>query len=576
MGRVKGGNLFALILIAIFTLIVGFDREILRVSAQANSDSLGTEFVIVYTDNLEDGTGADLLIASAVNTTGLVEIPGLGFSQAFNIAANGSTRIDLPLGAEVQGSEVIADLGIRVTADQEIALYLLNPGEPVTSNDAYLALPVDVLGSEYMVISWPDTLFGVGLPGVGSAEIAIVAPTDGTDVTIIPSVDIGLHPAGIPYTIILDALQTYTLQTNSVGGDLTGTVIQSTQPVAVFAGNRCVSLPDATCGFCDHLAEQLPPTSTWGQEFNVFPLAQQQGNNFLRVVASQNGTAVLVDGVTVATLNQGQVQEIPITSPVIISTSAPALIAQFAKGQNCSSALGDPFMTLVAANSQFLFAYNFVAPSSYPANFANVIVPTSALRTLVLDGVPVDPALFSPIGVGPYSGAALPLTTGPHRLSNSDPFGVNIYGFGPVVSYGYPAGLALGPVSAPPATVTPTPTVTRTPTPTTTPKSPHLPEPTRSSPNQSPLPPTATRLPFPPTLAAIAAVTPTSALPVAFLPETGYPLPVRYPAWIVVGILVGGLSLGWCIRRSLNRWGSFPSSASDKCLKIDSDICRKK
>ncbi|MBE7472515.1 MAG: IgGFc-binding protein [Anaerolineales bacterium] len=574
MSRVSGGKLFALILFTIFTLIVGSEREILWVSAQAN-DSLGAEFVIVYTDNLEDGTGADLLIASAVDATGLVEIPGLGFSQPFNVTANSSARVDLPLGAEVQGSEVIANLGIRVTADQEIALYLLNPGEPVTSNDAYLALPVDVLGSEYIVMSWPDTLFGAGLPGVGPAEIAIVAPADGTDVTIIPSVDIGLHPAGIPYTITLDALQTYTLQTNSVGGDLTGTVIQATQPVAVFAGNRCVSLPDAGCGFCDHLVEQLPPSSTWGQEFNVFPLAQQQGDNFLRVVASQNGTNVLVDGVTVTNLNQGQVQEIALTSPVIISTSAPALVAQFAKGQNCSSVSSDPFMILVAANTQFLFAYDFVVPSGYPANFANVIIPTSALGTLTLDGAPVDSALFSPIGAGSYSGATLPLTVGAHHLSSSDPFGAYIYGFGPVVSYGYPAGLALGPVTAPPSTLTPTPTATKTPAATKTPKPPDTPEPTRSSPTQPHFSPTPSLLPSP-TLAAIAAVTPTSALPVAFLPETGYSLPINRPAWLWSSIFALAMSIGWRISRYLNRRGSSQLSASDKCPKLLSDICRKK
>jgi hypothetical protein len=71
------------------------------------------------------------------------------------------------------------------------------------------------------------------------------------------------------------------------------------------------------------------------------------------------------------------------------------------------------------------------------------------VNSLRLDGAPVDPALFSAIGSYGFSGAAIAVTPGPHRLRASAPFTAMVYGYGAdPVSYAYPAASSLA-VTAP-------------------------------------------------------------------------------------------------------------------------------
>src|SRR5690606_29547875 len=128
-------------------------------------------------------------------------------------------------------------------------------------------------------------------------------------VTITPSVATGARPAGVPYQVAMERGHTYQLR--NVGGegtDLSGTVITSNKPVAVFSGHQCANVPIGV-PFCDHLVEQLTPTVTWGRSFLTEPLATRSGGDTFRVMASEDGTAVFVDGAQVATLNRGQVHE---------------------------------------------------------------------------------------------------------------------------------------------------------------------------------------------------------------------------------------------------------------------------
>jgi hypothetical protein len=73
--------------------------------------------------------------------------------------------------------------------------------------------------------------------------------------------------------------------------------------------------------------------------------------------------------------------------------------------------------------------------------YVNVVAPTASLASLTLDGNPVNTELFSPIGSLGYSGGAVPLAPGAHRLRGSAPFTALVYGISDSKSYAYPAGL---------------------------------------------------------------------------------------------------------------------------------------
>jgi len=72
--------------------------------------------------------------------------------------------------------------------------------------------------------------------------------------------DVGLHK---PY-------ETYQYVA-ALGDDLTGYFINSSRPIAVYAGHACAFVPEMKL-FCDHMVEQIPPTSELGRQHIVPPI----------------------------------------------------------------------------------------------------------------------------------------------------------------------------------------------------------------------------------------------------------------------------------------------------------------
>jgi hypothetical protein len=62
------------------------------------------------------------------------------------------TSVVLPDTASVEGSDAVEARGIHVTAADEVAVFGLNRQKFTT--DAYLALPSDVVGTDYTVMAW--------------------------------------------------------------------------------------------------------------------------------------------------------------------------------------------------------------------------------------------------------------------------------------------------------------------------------------------------------------------------------------------------------------------------------------
>lgn len=58
--------------------------------------------------------------------------------------------------------------------------------------------------------------------------------------------------------------------------------MQSTRPVAVFSGSVWGSVGVEYMG--DHMTEQVPPTTSWGDEFYSIPIATRTQGDVLRVL----------------------------------------------------------------------------------------------------------------------------------------------------------------------------------------------------------------------------------------------------------------------------------------------------
>jgi len=406
-------------------------------SAAERPDSLGKDFWVAFTQNYNGTPALSLFISGPTATSGTVSVPGVGFSENFNVTPGAVTTVTVPATAQLTlgNSGDPENKGIHVTAVDEVSVYGLNRIQYTT--DAFLGLPTDVMTTEYVVLSYQYNQ---------ASEFAVVATEDGTDVTYTPT-------AGTTAGVTAGTATTKTLNKGEVlpvsssAGDLSGSTVTSTKPVAVFGGQQCGNVPQGYA-YCDYLVEQLPGTGTWGNTFLTVPLKSRENGDTFRFVAKEDNTAVSINGAVVATLNKGQVHQQIIDGQSTVSADKPILMAQYANGGTYDNKIGDPFMMLTTPTEQFLSDYTFTTPATgFDSNFVNVVSPTDSVGDVKLDGTTVGAGAFTPIGSTGFSGAQLDLTLGSHTVTSSKPVGVYVYGFNDDDSYGYPGGAAYAAIS---------------------------------------------------------------------------------------------------------------------------------
>ncbi|HTG45250.1 MAG TPA: IgGFc-binding protein, partial [Verrucomicrobiae bacterium] len=264
--------------------------------------------------------------------------------------------------------------------------------------------------------------------------------------------------SGVPYSVVLQAGETYQFRdTQNTPHDVTGTLIIADKPVAVFGSHQCANVATKDVFFCDYLVEQLLPSQHGGTNFVVMPLKTRNGDTF-RFLALEDKTDVFVNGVVVApNLDRGRFRETLRTGPSHIRSTRPIMVAQYANSANYDNVvISDPFMTIIPPTRLFLSSYMICVPSAdFPSNHVNIVIPSAAAGTVLIDGVAVPAAAYSVIPGSGYSGAQPNVATGPHLVQSLGgaagpiPFGLIVYGFNEFDSYGYPGGFALGDTTPP-------------------------------------------------------------------------------------------------------------------------------
>jgi len=77
--------------------------------------------------------------------------------------------------------------------------------------------------------------------------------------------------------IYLDQAFDTFMYTSSLGSDITGYFVNSSKPIAVYAGHSCAFVPEDKF-FCDHMVEQIPPVSELGKIHIVPPIIGRDPN----------------------------------------------------------------------------------------------------------------------------------------------------------------------------------------------------------------------------------------------------------------------------------------------------------
>ncbi|KAI8486632.1 hypothetical protein Bbelb_356070 [Branchiostoma belcheri] len=409
---------------------------------EAALDNKGTEFILTFPENLQrDQNSPKLFIVCPDPLGSRVEITvphDNNRVNRVNVRHGQVTEVELNREAvELRGSGKSDGVGraVHVASTDGVEIVVYAMFAELESSDAYLALPTDVLGTEYYTASSSIARNGneEGWDDMPS-QFGVVGVRDGTTVTIVPSQDVefdGRHyPAGQSFTVSLDRFET--LQ----------------------------------AGSGDHIVEMIPPVDTWGKEFVTVPLAEHTDGDLFRVVAARDNTQVDVTNENTKILNAGEFWEIDVPSNEYrhVTTSEPVLLVQYSKTGSADNTVTDAFMMILPDVGQFERKYSFstldlINVPNKATHHVNLV--TSSADGLLLDGqrLPSDTVWHDVPGTD-YAAAQLTIDRGTHTVGHMSPIvntGLFSYGFSESESYGYPGGLRLARIAASCSTTAPVP-----------------------------------------------------------------------------------------------------------------------
>lgn len=418
------------------------------------------------------------------------------------------------------------------------------------SNDASLLLPAHILGTTYVGLTL-EHLVGrptpTGAPSTfTNGSLVIVASQDATDVTVrsaaktlasvsgttavtamamgetrtftlasyevlqlssdVPAVVVNGSSAGNlqcgnnPYDPLNSGGSCFPFTCSQIcrvaGGDLTGSIVTSTKPIAVFGGAAC-TLRGYTDTACDHVEEQLFPFVTWGKNFvaartaplrltnDQFASAANAGPDYYKIVAGcpetapstpcPSGTLITLSAPPAAAdvlsnaggcaagtslsanncrLASGRFIEFRSKTSFTITADQPIQVAQIFAGQDATTgttrpAQGDPSLVLLPPVEQWRASYTVLTAPGTRDNYLGIVIDGARVSAVRVDGVTV--ANWTNLASSTFRIANVPVLVGSHAIDvtpmpnqTSVPgAGVTVYGFDQYVSYGYTGGLDL-------------------------------------------------------------------------------------------------------------------------------------
>ena len=421
----------------------------------------------------------------------------------FDVPPNDLVRIDLP-AREVDGSTpdvegpgtMLSNKAYRVQTNFPVVAYQFNPIIESASNDASLLLPVPALGSHYRVIGWPTANpieVEIPVPGFGNLEgipdhsyVTIIGTEPNTNVRVTLGGPIiggeiegggGTIPAKAAGEVLEMTIGPYdvlNLESTDIPGDLTGTIVESSAPVAVFSGGERAIAPlgsgsvsahpsGAPSDWCctEHVEEQVFPTTAWGKDFVITrsPVRTDHATwrepDIYRVMGDKDGTVVTTNLPApndTFTLGENEWVELSTDRSFVLSATEAVSIMQMLVSQDWvvswkSGHGGDPSMILYPSYEQYRDDYIFLVPDTFSSNY--VVISTPIGTTVYLDGGDIAGDEFmrlceyeeaGTIGGQQYTAITCPVDGGTHTVQSTQPVGIMVYGYHSVGSYGYAGG----------------------------------------------------------------------------------------------------------------------------------------
>jgi gliding motility-associated-like protein len=222
----------------------------------------------------------------------------------------------------------------------------------------------------------------------------IVATQSNTSITIVPSSDIVGHPAGVPFTIVLNMGETYSAEASNIAGNLhlSGSTVIANKPIAITIKDD--SMSGAPYGGCaDLMGDQTIPVPVTGKEY-VTLKGYLNGPDKVYVVATQNNTQLTIDGVNVGTFNTTNLYVHTQSNPTAYIQADKPVYVLHTTGFGCE--VGGAIVPPVVCTGSNTVAF---VRSTNEFFAMNILVPAGGENTFTLNGSPanVGPGIFQPV-----------------------------------------------------------------------------------------------------------------------------------------------------------------------------------
>lgn len=318
----------------------------------------------------------------------------LGFLPiSATIPAGQTTTIDLTTWIdqiENKPANTVLNYGLRIRATTPVTAYYEVVSSFCNCNPEIFALKgKNAMGLTFFIPGQHFLNNSGAYNPIPYSSFDIIASEDNTSVTITTTQNVVGHAASTPFTISLNKGQTYSATATSqlATQHLHGSYVVSDKPIAITVKDDL--LAGSPFGGCADLAgDQNIPLNIVGKEY--IPVRGFLNSPFdqVFVLATENNTVVSANGVTIATLNQGESYNYAMgnTESVYITATNPVYVTQLS-GFGCEVGMSILPPIICTGSKRVSFSR-----STAESLFLILLVPDGAEGNFTLNG---DPAIIN-------------------------------------------------------------------------------------------------------------------------------------------------------------------------------------
>jgi gliding motility-associated-like protein len=305
-----------------------------------------------------------------------------------NLAAYSTGFIDLTTWIDIienKPPNQVLNYGLKITATNPVSAYYEVVSAQCLCNPEIFALKGrNAVGLDFYIPMQNFLNNSSAYTPMPYSSFDIIATENNTQVAVFPTSNLVGHVANTPFIISLNQGQTYSATATSQLASMHpgGTRVMANKPVAITVKDDLLhGLPYGGCA--DLAGDQIIPISVVGDEYIVVRGFLNAPYDKVFIMATQNSTAVQINGVLTTTLNAGQTYQYSIgaANAAYITSSAPVYVWHMS-GFGCEVGLSilPPIECTGSSNVAF-------TRSSSDALHITLLVPLGGESNFLMNGI---------------------------------------------------------------------------------------------------------------------------------------------------------------------------------------------